>query len=182
MSKTKHGWHSVPACLNSIGAVAIGTALGVGLCAASALAADASWISTVTVDGTPGARCRTADLPRYRIEIRDGRFTATTDTTEAVAQSEYVVIVVPLFVTAEGEPTFGWMDDATRAIAAGLKPGTTVIYETTLPVGTTRTRWKPMLEEGSGSFVALTQIDGVSADSVLLENRGDATFGLGAEP
>jgi hypothetical protein len=39
-----------------------------------------------------------------------------------------------------------------------------------------------MLEEGSGSFVALTQIDGVSADSVLLENRGDATFGLGAEP
>ncbi len=79
MSKTKHGWHSVPACLNSIGAVAIGTALGVGLCAASALAADASWISTVTVDGTPGARCRTADLPRYRIEIRDGRFTATPD-------------------------------------------------------------------------------------------------------
>lgn len=82
--------------------------------------------------------------------VADGRFTATTDTAAAVAQSEYVVIVVPLFVTAEGEPTFGWMDDATRAIAAGLKPGTTVIYETTLPVGTTRTRWKPMLEEGSG--------------------------------
>ncbi|HLS39429.1 MAG TPA: nucleotide sugar dehydrogenase, partial [Ornithinicoccus sp.] len=32
----------------------------------------------------------------------------------------------------------------------GLKPGTTVIYETTLPVGTTRTRWAPLLEEGSG--------------------------------
>ena len=42
------------------------------------------------------------------------------------------------------------MDDATRAIAAGLRPGTLVSYETTLPVGTTRNRWAPMLEEGSG--------------------------------
>jgi nucleotide sugar dehydrogenase len=31
-----------------------------------------------------------------------------------------------------------------------LTPGTLVSYETTLPVGTTRTRWKPMLEKGSG--------------------------------
>ena len=59
-------------------------------------------------------------------------------------------MVVPLFVDAEGVPDFGWMDDATRAIAAGLKPGTLVSYETTLPVGTTRNRWAPMLEQGSG--------------------------------
>ncbi len=31
-----------------------------------------------------------------------------------------------------------------------LTGDTLVIYETTLPVGTTRTRWKPALEEGSG--------------------------------
>lgn len=79
-----------------------------------------------------------------------GRLRATTDTTAAVAESDAVVVVVPLFVDGEGTPDFGWMDDATRAIAAGLKPGTLVSYETTLPVGTTRTRWKPMLEEGSG--------------------------------
>jgi nucleotide sugar dehydrogenase len=42
------------------------------------------------------------------------------------------------------------MDAATKAIARGLKPGTLVSYETTLPVGTTRTRWAPMLAEGSG--------------------------------
>jgi nucleotide sugar dehydrogenase len=42
------------------------------------------------------------------------------------------------------------MDSATEDIARGLKPGTLVVYETTLPVGTTRTRWKPMLEQGSG--------------------------------
>lgn len=80
----------------------------------------------------------------------DGRLTATSDTTAAVAASEAVVVVVPLFVDAEGVPDFGWMDDATRAIAAGLKPGTLVSYETTLPVGTTRDRFLPMLEEGSG--------------------------------
>lgn len=79
-----------------------------------------------------------------------GRLRATTDTTSAVAESEAVVVVVPLFVNAEGVPDFGWMDNATRSIAAGLTPGTLVSYETTLPVGTTRKRWKPMLEEGSG--------------------------------
>lgn len=32
------------------------------------------------------------------------------------------------------------------------------------------------------SFVAVTQIDGISDDTVLLSGRGDATFGLGAQP
>ncbi|HEX3002628.1 MAG TPA: nucleotide sugar dehydrogenase [Angustibacter sp.] len=82
--------------------------------------------------------------------VGDGRLTATTDTTAAVAESEAVVVVVPLFVDGEGVPDFGWMDDATEKIAAGLRPGTLVSYETTLPVGTTRERFGPMLEKGSG--------------------------------
>ncbi|HEY6595295.1 MAG TPA: nucleotide sugar dehydrogenase [Asanoa sp.] len=79
-----------------------------------------------------------------------GLLRATTDTAAAVAQAEAVVVVVPLFVDAAGVPDFTWMDDATRSIAAGLRPGTVVSYETTLPVGTTRDRWAPMLAEGSG--------------------------------
>ena len=82
--------------------------------------------------------------------VGDGRLTATTDTTAAVTQSETVVVVVPLFVDADGVPDFGWMDDATEKIAAGLQPGTLVSYETTLPVGTTRNRFLTMLEKGSG--------------------------------
>ncbi len=82
--------------------------------------------------------------------VGDGRLRATTDTAAAVAESEAVVVVVPLFVDETGTPDFAWMDDATRSIAEGLKPGTLVVYETTLPVGTTRTRWKPMLQESSG--------------------------------
>lgn len=87
---------------------------------------------------------------RLEEAVAAGRLTATTDTTAAVAEAEAVVLVVPLFVDPRGEPDFGWMDQATRAVAAGLRPGTLVSYETTLPVGTTRDRWAPMLEEGSG--------------------------------
>ncbi|GAB3648815.1 nucleotide sugar dehydrogenase [Glycomyces tarimensis] len=91
------------------------------------------------------------DLERRMKEaVADGRLRATTDTAAAVAESEAVVIVVPLFVDAAGVPDFGWMDNATEAVAAGLRPGTLVSYETTLPVGTTRERWAPMLEHGSG--------------------------------
>lgn len=80
-----------------------------------------------------------------------GRLRATTDYAEAIPDADAVVIVVPLFVNDESwEPDFGWMDSATRSLAAHLTPGTLVSYETTLPVGTTRGRWKPMLEEGSG--------------------------------
>ncbi len=90
-------------------------------------------------------------LDQYLKEVvASGHLKATTDTTAAVAQADAVVVVVPLFVDHDGIPDFGWMDEATVAIAAGLKPGTLVSYETTLPVGTTRTRFAPALEKGSG--------------------------------
>ncbi|GAB48443.1 nucleotide sugar dehydrogenase [Mobilicoccus pelagius] len=92
-----------------------------------------------------------AHLQEKLVEAVDaGLIEATTDTASAVSQSDAVVIVVPLFVDADGKPDFGWMESATKDIARGLKPDTLVSYETTLPVGTTRGRWKPMLEEGSG--------------------------------
>lgn len=92
-----------------------------------------------------------AHLGEYMKEVVGaGLLRATTDTTSAVADSEAVVIVVPLFVDENGVPDFGWMDEATEKIAAGLKPGTLVSYETTLPVGTTRNRFAKALEKGSG--------------------------------
>ena len=87
---------------------------------------------------------------KLSVVVSAGRLRATTDTASAVADAEAVVIVVPLFVDAEGVPDFGWMDAATRDVAKGLKKGTLVSYETTLPVGTTRNRFAKMLEDGSG--------------------------------
>lgn len=79
-----------------------------------------------------------------------GKLRATTDYADAVPEADVVVLVVPLFVDAEANPDFGWMDAATAELAKHLTPGTLVSYETTLPVGTTRSRWKPALESASG--------------------------------
>ena len=91
--------------------------------------------------------------------VAAGRLVAMTDTSEAVDRSEAVVVVVPLMTDGAGTPDFSAMDAATRDIAVGLNPGTLVSYETTLPVGTTRSRFLGMLEDltglegGSGFFL-----------------------------
>lgn len=83
--------------------------------------------------------------------VPEGKLTATTDYSKAIPGADAVVVVVPLFVNDETwQPDFGWMDSATVSIGENLTPGTLVSYETTLPVGTTRKRWKPMLEKVSG--------------------------------
>ncbi|MFM9920739.1 nucleotide sugar dehydrogenase [Lacisediminihabitans sp. H27-G8] len=82
--------------------------------------------------------------------VSTGNLVATTQYDDAVSGADAVVLVVPLIVDSEARPDFAWLDSATRSLAAALTPGTLVSYETTLPVGTTRERWKPMLEEGSG--------------------------------
>lgn len=80
-----------------------------------------------------------------------GRLRATTDYAEAIPGVDAVVVVVPLFVNDETwQPDFGWMDEATKSLAAHLTPGTIVSYETTLPVGTLRGHFKPMIEQISG--------------------------------
>lgn len=82
--------------------------------------------------------------------VSAGRLTATTDTPAAVSRCNVVVIIVPLMVDEGRNIDYRAIDSATRSVAQGLQRDTLVIYETTLPVGTTRTRLGPMLEEGSG--------------------------------
>ncbi len=92
-----------------------------------------------------------ADLDeRLSDVVSSGRLVATTSTAEAVSGSEVVVVVVPLMTDGEGRPDFSAMDAATHDIGGALLPGTLVSYETTLPVGTTRNRFGPMLEAESG--------------------------------
>lgn len=88
---------------------------------------------------------------KLSVLVPAGRLRATTDYAEAIPGADAVVVVVPLFVNdSTWEPDFGWMDAATVSIGEHLTAGTLVSYETTLPVGTCRMRWKPMLEAGSG--------------------------------
>ncbi|XPP27440.1 MAG: nucleotide sugar dehydrogenase [Leucobacter sp.] len=95
--------------------------------------------------GEAGLAERLAEL------VPAGRLRATTDYSDAISGADAIVIVVPLLVDEETwQPDFGWMDAATRSLAEHLTPGALVSYETTLPVGTTRNRWKPLIEDVSG--------------------------------
>jgi nucleotide sugar dehydrogenase len=97
-----------------------------------------------TFSGEPGLEQRVSEA------VASGNLSATSDTEIAVAQSEAVVVVVPLLVDAMGTPDFSLLDSATDDIARGLRKGTLVCFETTLPVGTTRDRLAPLLEAKSG--------------------------------
>lgn len=79
-----------------------------------------------------------------------GTFRATIGTAAAVAEADVVTIIVPLLIDGEKQPRFEALDAATAAAGAGLRKGTLVIYETSVPVGTTRTRFGPALEHASG--------------------------------
>jgi nucleotide sugar dehydrogenase len=81
---------------------------------------------------------------------RRGLLTATTDTSAAVRDADVAVVIVPLMVDTDHEIDFRAIDSATREIGRGLHIGSLVVYETTLPVGTTRNRFGPILEEMSG--------------------------------
>ncbi|MGZ4494768.1 MAG: nucleotide sugar dehydrogenase [Nocardioides sp.] len=92
-----------------------------------------------------------ADLARLLGEaVAAGLLSATTSYDDGIRGADAVVVVVPLVVDTEDQPDFGMLDGATRDIAAHLGRGTLVVYETTMPVGVTRGRWLPMLEQGSG--------------------------------
>jgi UDP-N-acetyl-D-glucosamine dehydrogenase len=83
--------------------------------------------------------------------VADGRLRAVTDTAAAVAAGpDLVVAVPPLVVDASARPDWGILDAVVADIGRGLRRGTTVSIETTVPVGTTRARVAPALEAASG--------------------------------
>jgi nucleotide sugar dehydrogenase len=83
--------------------------------------------------------------------VGDGRLRATTDTTSAVADGpDLVVAVPPLVVDADAQPDWRALDAVLADVGAGLRAGTTVAVETTVPVGTTRSRVAPALARHSG--------------------------------
>jgi UDP-N-acetyl-D-glucosamine dehydrogenase len=80
----------------------------------------------------------------------DGRLVASQDLATCVSNSQVVIVVVPVIVDNEGIPGFANIEEVTRTIGENIKPGSLVVYETTLPVGTTRNRFGKLLEDGSG--------------------------------
>ena len=132
-------------------------------CASKGLRVTGCDIATHIVDAVNAGTCPYRDEKGLAKKLRAahdaGLLTATTDTTGAVRRSNIVVIVVPVGLTPDKRADFAALDDAARAIAAGLQPQTLVILETTVPLGATRNRLGAALEAsglrlGSDLFLA----------------------------
>ena len=83
--------------------------------------------------------------------VVDGRLRASTDTTAAVAEGpDLVMAIPPLVLDEQGRADFHTIDGVVQAIGRGLRPGTVVSVETTLPVSSTRERIAPALAAASG--------------------------------
>lgn len=81
---------------------------------------------------------------------RNNTLTATTKTSDAVAQSDIVIVIVPVLIDDKNAVNYRFIDSAVEEIGKGVNKGTLVIFETTLPPGDSRNRFGNKIEEISG--------------------------------
>jgi UDP-N-acetyl-D-glucosamine dehydrogenase len=80
--------------------------------------------------------------------LASGRYRASTEP-RSCGGFDFAVITVPTPLT-ERAPDLSFIEDAARTLARYLRPGATVILESTTYPGTTEELVVPLLEEGSG--------------------------------
>jgi nucleotide sugar dehydrogenase len=83
-----------------------------------------------------------------RAALRSGRYTASLDYADA-ADFDVAVITVPTPLR-ESVPDLRFIEESARSLSAHLKPGATVVLESTTYPGTTEELLVPILEKGSG--------------------------------
>jgi len=76
-----------------------------------------------------------------------GRLRAATDIASAVSGAEVVIIIVPALLAANNDIDYSNLKTASEEVAKGMKPGTLVSYETTVPIGGCRSVLIPALEK-----------------------------------
>jgi UDP-N-acetyl-D-mannosaminuronic acid dehydrogenase len=87
-----------------------------------------------------------ADL--LREVVAAGNFRATTDTAAAVRECSVILFAVAVDLDSAFRADLRHLFAAADTVAQGLQPGSLCIFDTTLPVGTTRRELAPRLESG----------------------------------
>ncbi|HET8644264.1 MAG TPA: nucleotide sugar dehydrogenase, partial [Vicinamibacteria bacterium] len=89
------------------------------------------------------------DVPAARLGhlVREGRLSASHDL-DRLAECDAVVICVPTPLSKTKDPDLAMVVEATRSVAARLRPGQLVVLESTTYPGTTEELLLPLLEEG----------------------------------
>lgn len=107
-------------------------------------------VSEALIDALNSGRSHVDDLSDEDIqEMLDLGYRATCDA-GVVSNSDVVVLCVPTPLGEAGAPDLGAVKGASRSVGDFLRPGTTVILESTTYPGTTDGVVKPILEVGSG--------------------------------
>lgn len=79
--------------------------------------------------------------------IRKGKLTATSDGARAARESDFIVCIVPLALDDNKKADFSSITQVAKTLSKNLRKGQTISFETTMPIGTTETLLKPILEE-----------------------------------
>lgn len=88
--------------------------------------------------------------PMLKKVMKGGKFTATTSTEEAVANSDIVFIIVPTMVDRQKRADYSAVEDACVSIGKGVRNGGLVIFESTCGPGVTERVVKGTIEKYSG--------------------------------
>ena len=155
-ARTVHPWTGEDGTAGTVAVVGAGK-MGLPLAAQFAthgwtvIAVD---VNPAVVDAVNAGRSHVGEEPGLAELVAtvhaQGRLRATLDAAAAAREADVVVLIVPVMVDADHRPDYRYMDPAVASIAPGIHAGSTVIFETTLPIGDTRRRFAPALERVSG--------------------------------
>jgi UDP-N-acetyl-D-glucosamine dehydrogenase len=138
-------------CVIGLGKIGLPLAVHFAKMGNSVIGADISKVTVNKVNAGQEPFPEEENLQEFLKEVVDSHnLLAMTDNSAAVSKSEVIIVVVPLFVNTDASPDFRALDAVTRDIGKSIQRGMLVSYETTLPIGTTRERFLPVLEELSG--------------------------------
>lgn len=101
-------------------------------------------------------------------QVKSGTLRATTDTAGAATGAEVVLFCVAVDVDSEARADLRNLLSAVQDVGRGLRPGTLCIFDTTLPVGTTRALLAPALEAASGMRVGREIFAAFSPERLLM--------------
>ena len=131
----------------------------IGLPTAAMFAASGARVIGVDIDpdvilNVNEGRCKFIDEPGLdkilERPVKEGQLRATADYDSAVPQADFVIVCVPTPVDYEKTPDYSAVISVCRKIGKLLKPGSTVIIESTVGPGTVENLIRPILESESG--------------------------------
>lgn len=103
------------------------------------------------------------------VDLEQAAVSYTTDVAK-LEEADFIIVAVPTPINDQNQPDLGPICSATRAVGAHLRPGTIVVYESTVYPGLTEEECIPLLEKTSGLRAGIDFKVGYSPERI---NPGD---------